>query len=83
MRLDYETEELAKLKNDIIITGNYDFIINDNFLNWKASRLKEDTDFCILKIDTQRLRKKQKLYLTNLKHEIVTDSIDPEFIFFE
>ena len=78
-----KSEGLTVQRKWIYLTDNYDFIINDKFLNWKASRLKEDTDFCILKIDTQRLRKKQKLYLTNLKHEIVTDSIDPEFIFFE
>ena len=69
-------------RNYIFLTDSVEYLLNDNFFNWKATKLKKDTDFCILKINSAELCKKHKLMLIKKEHEIITDKVEPEFIIF-
>ena len=74
---------LTSSKKFVFLTDNVEYLLNDNFLNWKATNLNQDTDFCILKIDAKSLRMRHKIYLIDREHELITKKVEPEFILFE
>ena len=75
---------IVSKRNYIFLTDNIEYFANnDDYLNWKATELKKDTDFCVLKINAAALCKRRKIFYINRKHEFVTEKVEPEFIIFD
>ena len=71
-------------KNYVFLTDDIDYFTTVNgYPDWKATTLKENTDFYALKINVSSLKKLHKVYCIDREHEFVTDKIEPEFIIFE
>lgn len=71
-------------KNYVFLTDDIDYYINVNgYPDWKATTLRENTDFYVLKIDASALQKQRKIYCIKREHEYITKKVEPEFIIFE
>ena len=72
---------LVSKRNYIYLTDDVDFFSKDDeYVNWKSAELKKNTEFCVLKIDSSKLRQRHKIYSINKEHEFVTEKVEPEFI---
>ena len=71
-------------RNCVFLTDDIDYFVSINgYPDWKATTLKENTDFCVLKINASSLKERHKIFCIDREHEFVTEKVEPEFIVFE
>ena len=64
----------------VFLTDDPAFLIRAGYPKWKAVRLKRDITYCILEIDTLRLRSSRSVWQLDRAHEQWTDFVPPECI---
>ncbi len=75
---------LVSKRNYVFLTDDADCFVNgNNYLNWKATALKKNTEFRVIKIDASALGKRRRIFCTDREHEFVTDKVEPGFILFD